>query len=440
MRQTDILIHNGTLVTVDKNFRIIEQGAVSISAGRIEKIWSPGDGEPLPPAKETIDADGAIVMPGLVNAHTHLPMSLFRGLADDMALDRWLNEYMFPAEAQHITAQSVALGTRLSLAEMLLGGTTACCDGYFLTHHIAETVEACGIRAVVGQGVIDFPAPGVPDPEKNVAVAQAFAERWLQRSPMVRPSIFCHSPYACSARTLQAAKAAADELGVRFQIHVAETESEVHQCQKEHGCSPVANLQRLGVLDENTILIHMVWVDADDIQRVGDAGAAIVHCPESNMKLACGVAPTPDFLDAGITVGLGTDGCASNNDLSLFGEMDTTAKLHKVHRLDPTLLDAATVLQMATIQGARVMGLDHLIGSLEAGKAADLIIVDTQRPHLAPIYHPASHLVYAASASDVRHVMIGGRWVVRERRLLTLDLAAVLQEAGRLGRQIGQEG
>ena len=438
MHQPDILIHGATIVTVDENFTIVKRGAVAITAGRIDKVWSPAPGETLPCARESLDASGAIVMPGLVNAHTHLPMSLFRGLADDMALHQWLHDHMFPAEARYITERNVVAATRLSLAEMLLGGTTACCDGYFLSHHIAKAVEKSGMRALLGQGVIDFPAPGVPDPDRNVAEAEAFVRRWRRRSPMIRPSIFCHSPYACCAQTLRAAKAAANAEGLCFQIHVAETQSEVRQCQKEHGCSPPAYLQRLGILDEKTILIHMVWADGDDIRRVADSGATIAHCPESNMKLASGVAPIPDFLEAGITVGLGTDGCASNNDLSLFGEMDTAAKLHKVQRLDPTVLDAATVVQMATMHGARIMGLDQEIGSLAAGKQADLIIVDTQRPHLTPIYNPASHLVYAATAADVRHVLIGGRWVVRQRQLLTMDLPAVLREAARLGRAIGQ--
>ena len=436
MQPVDTLIHNATLVTVDEDFRILQPGAISIVQGRIETIWETHDAQALPSAKQTLDAGGAIVMPGLVNAHTHLPMSLFRGLADDLTLDRWLQEYIFAAEAKHISAPSVDLGARLSLAEMLLGGTTACCEGYFLAHHVAQAVEACGMRAVVGQGVIDYPAPGVPDPAKNVAAANDFVEQWRQRSPLVQPSIFCHSPYACAAKTLKGAKAAADAHGVRFQIHVAETESEVRQCRKDNGCSPVAYLQRLGVLDDNTLLVHMVWADADDIRRVADSGAAVVHCPESNMKLASGVAPIPEFLQAGVIVGLGTDGCASNNDLSLFGEMDSAAKLHKVHRLDPTVLDAATVIRMATIQGARTLGMDQDIGSLEEGKAADLIVIDTRRPHLTPLYHPASHLVYAATASDVRHVMIAGKWVVQDGRLVFMDLPILLEEASRMGRRI----
>ncbi len=438
MNRLDTLIHNGIVVTVDAQFTILRPGAVGVADGRIHGIWPSDDMDALPSARETIDAEGGVIMPGLVNVHTHLPMALFRGLADDMALERWLHEHIFPAEARHIDERSVVLGTRLSVAEMLLGGITACCDGYFLAGRVAETVVETGMRAVVGQGVIDFPAPGVPDPKANVTVAADFVRQWRQRSPMVQPAIFCHSPVTCSAGTLRDAKAAANDLDVRFLIHAAETETEVRQCRQAHGCGPVAYLQESGVLDASTILVHMVWVDADDIRRVADSGASIVHCPESNMKLASGVAPVPDFLDAGISVGLGTDGSASNNDLSLFGEMDSAAKLQKVHRLDPTVLDAATVVRMATIQGARILGLDRRIGSLEKGKSADLIVVDTRQPHLTPLYHPASHLVYAASAGDVRHVMIGGRWVVRDRRLLTMDLPALLDAGEREGRAIAR--
>ncbi len=424
----DTLIHNATVVTVDEAFTILRNGAVGVRQGIVEKVEVLPADQPLPPARETIDARGDIVMPGLINAHTHLPMALFRGLADDLPLMTWLNDHIFPAEARHIGPVSVALGARLACAEMLLGGITTCCDGYFLTAHFAEAVVQTGLRAVLGQGVIDFPAPGVPDPTQNVAVAKAFVERWQGRAALASPSIFCHSPYTCSAVTLTAAKQAAIDLGALFQIHVAETRAEREQMEKTHGCSPIAYLDRLGLLDANSLLVHAVWVDAADIERIARSGACIAHCPESNMKLASGVAPLPDFLAAGIPVGLGTDGCASNNDLDLWGEMDMAAKLHKVQRLDPTAMKAEQVVRMATRDGAQAVGLGHMIGSLEAGKRADLIVIDTHQPHWTPLYHPASHLVYVARANDVRHVMIDGRWVVRDRSLLTMDVPAVMQE------------
>jgi 5-methylthioadenosine/S-adenosylhomocysteine deaminase len=424
----DTLIHNATVVTVDEKFTILRNGAVGVRQGIIERVATLPADRPLPQAREMIDVGGDIVLPGLVNAHTHLPMALFRGLADDLPLMTWLNDHIFPAEARHINPTTVALGARLACAEMLLGGITTCCDGYFLSAHFTEGVIQSGLRAVLGQGVIDFPAPGVPDPTQNVAVAKAFVTQWQGRFPMLSPSIFCHSPYTCSSATLTAAKQAANDASVLFQIHAAETRAEREQMEKEHGCGPVEYLDRLGLLDANTLLVHAVWVDAADVERIARSGARIAHCPESNMKLASGVAPLPDFLAASIPVGLGTDGCASNNDLDLWGEMDMAAKLHKVRRLDPTAVKAEQVVRMATQGGAEALGLGHLTGSLAPGKRADLIVIDTQQPHWAPLYHPASHLVYVARANDVRHVMIDGRWVVRERSLLTVDVQAVMRE------------
>lgn len=424
----DTVIYNGMIITVDERFSVIPDGAVAIAQGQIQRLWAPGAGERLPAAAETVDARGDVIMPGLVNAHTHLPMSLFRGLADDLPLQQWLNEHIFPAEASYITPESVIAGARLSCAEMLLGGITTCCDGYFLVSHFFDAVAGAGMRAILGQGVIDFPAPGVPDPALNVTIAREFSAARRSLSAIVQPAIFCHSPYTCSARTLTLAKKAAVEAGVLFQIHLAETRGERDQIVAEHGCSPVQYLERLGVLDNDTLLVHAVWVDAEDIEIIARRNARIVHCPESNMKLASGVAPVPDFLAAGIPVGLGTDGCASNNDLDLWAEMDTAAKLHKVHRSDPTILGAETVLRMATIAGARALGMDDRIGSLEPGKCADLIVLNMNQPHLIPLYHPASHLVYSAGADDVRHVMIDGRWVVRDRRLQTLDLPTIIDK------------
>jgi 5-methylthioadenosine/S-adenosylhomocysteine deaminase len=326
----------------------------------------------------------------------------------------------------------VSVGARLACAEMLLGGITTCCDGYFLSTHFADTVVRSGMRSVLGQGVIDFPAPGVPDPTQNVTVAQGFVEQWQGRSPLLQPAIFCHSPYTCSAATLTAAKRAADRAGVLFQIHAAETRAECEQMVQAHGCGPIGYLEQLGLLDANTLLVHAVWVEDADIERIARSGARIAHCPESNMKLASGVAPLPAFLAAGIPVGLGTDGCASNNDLDLWGEMDTAAKLHKVHCLDPMAVKAEQVVRLATRDGARAVGLDQWVGSIDPGKRADLIVIDTRQPHWTPLYHPASHLVYVARAGDVRHVMVDGRWVVREHVLLTMDVAEVIREVNGL--------
>lgn len=432
----DMVIHNGIIITVNTQFDIIENGLICITEGKLQRIEATDPAGPLPEAKKTIDASGGIIMPGLVNAHTHLPMTLFRGLADDLPLLEWLNAHIFPTENQHIHPESVRLGTLLGCAEMILSGTTTCCDGYFYENEVASAIYESGLRAVLGQGVIDFPAPGVPDPSGNIKQAEAFIDRWQKASPLISPSIFCHSPYTCSTETLQTAKAAATSHGLLFQVHAAETKSEWDQIQSEQKRSPVRYLDHIGVLDDNTLLVHGVWVDNTDIEIIAKRHATIAHSPESNMKLGSGIAPIPEYLAAGISVGLGTDGCASNNNLDLFQEMDFAAKLHKVSSLDPTAIDARTVIEMATIGGAKAIGLHESIGSLEAGKQADLIIVDTNKPHLIPMYNPVSHVVYAASGSDVRDVIVSGRILLRNRGLMTMDIREILKRAVSFGRSI----
>jgi 5-methylthioadenosine/S-adenosylhomocysteine deaminase len=417
----DLLIHNGTILTCNPAFDIIAGGWVGVRGATIAAIGQAAH-RPLPAAREAIDARSGIVMPGLVNTHTHLPMTLFRGLADDLPLEAWLNEHIFPAERAAITPESVRWSTLLACAEMALSGTTTCCDGYFHEDAAAEAVLEFGLRAVLGQGVIDFPAPGVPDPALNIRAAREFASAWLGRTGTVTPSVFCHSPTTCSAQTLVAAKRLCTELGLLFQVHAAETRRERDQTLSAHGLSPVGWLDRIGVLDPRTLLVHCVWVDAADIALIAEKGANVSHNPESNLKLGSGIAPVTAMLAAGVTVGLGTDGCASNNDLDLFATMDLAAKLHKVDRMDPTVISAECAIRMATIEGARALGLEREIGSLEPGKQADLIVIDTRQPHLTPMHHPASAVVYAAGGADVETVLVAGRALVRNRRLLTVDL------------------
>jgi 5-methylthioadenosine/S-adenosylhomocysteine deaminase len=413
----DIVIHGGTVVSVNADFEIIADGLICIKDRRLARVEARADSAPLPRADKIVDAKGMIILPGLVNAHTHMPMTLFRGLADDLPLQQWLQEHIFPAEATHINSKSVQLGTDLACAEMILSGTTTCCDGYFLEGDVAAAVNRCGMRAVLGHGVIDFPAPGLPDPAQNITTAVKFAEKWLETSPLIKPSIFCHSPYTCSAKTLQAAKKAADEYSLLFQIHVAETRNERNLIQSDLVASPVQYLDHLEIIDAHTLLVHGVWLDEADIDIIAQRGAAVAHNPESNMKLAAGIAPLPE----------GTDGCASNNNLDLFQTMDTAAKLHKVRKLDPTTVAAESVLGMATLGGARAIGLDREIGSLEVGKKADLIILNARQPHLVPLYHPVSHIVYSARGSDVTTVIIDGRFVLEDRRMLTINLDEVLE-------------
>ncbi len=421
----DLLIHNGTILTCNPAFEIIAAGWVGVRGGRIAAVGR-AQGLPPPDAREVIDARGGIVMPGLVNTHTHLPMTLFRGLADDLPLMAWLNEHIFPAERAVVTPDSVRWGTRLACAEMALSGTTTCCDGYFHEEAVAEAVQEVGLRAIVGQGVIDFPAPGVPDPAANITAARAFADAWLGRTGTVAPSVFCHSPLTCSEQTLAAAKQLCTELGLLFQVHVAETRGEREQVQAAQGLPPVGWLDRIGLLDARTLLVHCVWVDAEEIALIAARGAKVSHNPESNLKLGSGIAPVAAMRTAGIPVGLGTDGCASNNDLDLFAAMDLAAKLHKVHCLDPTVVSAEDAIRMATSEGARALGLDREIGSLEPGKQADLIVIDTRKPHLTPMHHPASAVVYAAGGADVQTVLVAGKALVRNRRLLSIDIEEVM--------------
>jgi 5-methylthioadenosine/S-adenosylhomocysteine deaminase len=433
----DTVIYNGLIVTMNPDFEIIESGIIGIQGDKIAYLEKETSEISVPEATKKIDANGSIVMPGLVNTHTHLPMTLFRGLADDLPLDQWLTRHIFPAEAKHINPESVYWGTLLACCEMLLSGTTTCCDGYFFEDDIAFAFQESFMRGVLAQGIVDFPAPGVPAPEKNVDEALKFVEKWKQKTPLIKPSIFCHSPYTCSGKTLQKAKKAAGDNHVLFQIHVSETYQERLECGQRHGLSPVRYLEKLGILDNHTLLVHAVWVDDIDLEVIFKTGARISHVPESNMKMASGIAPVTKMLKAGISLGLGTDGCASNNTLDLFTTMDICAKLHKVSTLDPTAVDAGTVLEMGTISGAKSLGLGNITGSLEIGKCADIIIINVQKPHLTPIYSPISHLVYAVNGSDVTDVLIAGKQVVEKRQLTALNLDEIIEQVKKLSNVIG---
>ncbi len=415
------IINNAMVITMVPGSSPMETGSILIEEGRIADIRC-GDSFSPEPHRQVIDGTGLLVMPGLVNCHTHLPMSLFRGLADDLPLNVWLNEHIFPAEATQITPSTAEKWALHSCHELLLSGTTCCCDGYFYEDHVAKGVERSGIRAVLGQGVVDFPAPGVPDPRKNILTAEKFIHKWKKRNPLIHPSIFCHSAYTCSTETLKKGKNTADNLGVLFQIHVAETRNETTLTatnQGKSGHSVVQYLDDIGILDASTLMAHGIWLDKKDIDIVKKRKPAVAHCPASNMKLASGVAPVVSFMAAGIRVGLGTDGCASNNNLDLFSEMDMAAKLQKVALNDPCVLKAKSVVEMATLGGARALGLDHCIGSLAVGKQADLIALDLRRPHLVPMYDPFSTLVYSARGSDVILVMVEGNIRVRKGHLVT---------------------
>jgi 5-methylthioadenosine/S-adenosylhomocysteine deaminase len=432
---SDILIINATLLPLAAGPEMIQPGYVSIKNGVITALGAMADLADADTADTIIDGSGQLVMPGLVNTHTHAPMTLFRGMADDLPLMAWLHEHIFPAEAKSVNPEMVYWCTKLAAAEMILSGTTTVADGYFLEDSVAEALTACGMRSVVAQGVIDFPAPGVPDPSRNVSTAADFIDRWQGKTDLLAPAVFCHSPYTCSPETLKSAKEMARRKKVKLFVHLAETKAETDQIREQHGTTPVRYLENLGLLDKDTICVHCVWLEQEEIKILARSGAQVVTCPQSNMKLGAGIAPLKEMLDAGISVGLGTDSCASNNRLDMFFEMDMCAKLHKVKDLEPTAMPAAKVLEMTTLGGARVLGLEKNIGSLEVGKKADVILIDCRQPHLQPFYHP-DLLVYAANGGDVATAIIDGKLVMLKRKVLTFDVDEVMAKVRELARKI----
>jgi 5-methylthioadenosine/S-adenosylhomocysteine deaminase len=400
---------------------LIQPGYLAIRDEKIAALGPMSNLAGTKDAEEIIDGSGHLALPGLVNTHTHAPMTLFRGMAEDLPLMAWLHDYIFPAEARSVNPEMVYWCSKLAAAEMILSGTTTAADGYFLEDSVAEAFIEAGMRAVVAQGVIDFPAPGVPDPKQNVAAAEQFIRRWHSKNSLLTPAVFCHSPYTCSADTLKHAKEMARRNNVKCFVHLAETRAEVEQVREGHGTTPVRYLEKLGFLDRDTVCVHCVWLDAEEIEILARTGTKVATCPQSNMKLGSGIAPLKEMLAAGIPVGLGTDGSASNNRLDLFFEMDVCAKLHKVKNLDPTALPATTVLHMATGGGADVLGLQEQIGSLSPGRKADIILLNLMQPNLQPFYHQ-DLLVYAASGADVSTVIINGKLVMQDRRILTFDV------------------
>lgn len=422
----DLLIANGQL-TAD--------GAPCYVAIEGERIAAVGPMADTPPAHVTLDAAGCLVMPGLVNCHNHAAMTLFRGMADDLPLMSWLTEHIFPAEARFVSPEMVYWCSKLAAAEMLLGGTTTVADAYFYEEQAAQAFCDAGIRAVAAQGIIDFPAPGVPESVENVASARRFVAAWQGRDPRITPAIFCHSPYTCGSETLVAAKEAACEAGVPFFLHVAETAGEVAESQARHGQTPVGYLHNLGVLDRQTICVHGVWLNAADMELLAASGAAVVVCPKSNMKLASGIAPLPELISRGILVGIGTDGCASNNNLDLFAELASVALLHKGTRLDPIVLPASRLLDLATVDGATCLGFGGQLGVAAPGTLADLVIIDLAHPRLVPFYGMAT-LLYAGAAGQVRDVVVNGEVVVRDRQCVRFDLAEAMTRVRDLAEQV----
>jgi 5-methylthioadenosine/S-adenosylhomocysteine deaminase len=371
-------------------------------------------------AREYVDATGKVVIPGLINGHTHVPMTLFRGLADDLDLNEWLTKYIFPAEAKNVTEDFVRAGTQLGLAEMIRGGTTTYCDMYYFEDAIAEETKRAGVRGLLGETVIDFPVADNKTFEQALAYAERFVTKW-KGDALVTPAIAPHAPYTVSEEHLKAWRTLSDKTGAPLVIHVSETRKEVDDITKSKGASPVDYLARIGFLNNRVVAAHMVFPGPGEIEVLKRLGVGVVHNPQSNMKLASGVAPVPQMLKADLNLGLGTDGAASNNDLNMWEEMDTAAKLHKVFSGDPKVVTAQEAFELATLRGARALHMEREIGSIEVGKRADLVIVDLDDLNQLPSYNIYSQLVYATKADDVRTVVIEGRVVMLDRKLLTIN-------------------
>jgi len=424
------------VITMDGQHRVIENGAVAIRGERIVAAGPQSEIDREFQPKQRLDRSDALISPGLVNTHTHAPMVLFRGIADDLRLQDWLEKYIFPAEARNVTPEFVRWGTRLACLEMLLGGTTTFTDMYYFEDVIAETAKECGMRGVLGETIIGFPSPD----SKTPADALRFTEKFLERfrgDPLITAAVAPHAIYTNSDETLRQCRALADRYSAPLLIHVSETKRENEESIAKRGKTPTAALDGLGVLSGRTLAAHAVWATDGDLEILRERHTGIAHCPSSNMKLASGAAPVVKMLALGLAVGLGPDGPAgSNNDLNMFEEMDLASKLQKVITGDPEALPARQALEMATMGGARALGLEKEIGSIEIGKLADLITVRLDRPHAVPLYDVYSQMVYALKGSDVRDVMVNGRLVVRDAQPLTLDSKQVLAKAEEFGRKV----
>jgi len=431
MREVDLIVTGSKVLLLDSANTCLDNASVAVRGDEIIAVDRTDKIEKLYQAKKNIQAGHSLIMPGFVNCHTHAAMTCFRGIADDLELMDWLNNYIFPAEAKNVNQELAYWGSLLAAAEMIKSGTTTFCDMYIFEDETARAAKAAGIRCLVGEVLFDFPSPNFKTVADGIAYTKMLVEKWKD-DPLVNIIIEPHALYTCSTplltevRELAEAKRLAEDYHLPIGLHLLENAAEKKQLEEKFGKGAVSFLKDIGYLDQNLIAFHCVSFTQEDIDLFATHGCKISHNPASNMKLASGVAPVPEMLKAGITVGLGTDGCASNNTLDMIKEMGIAAKLHKVARLDPTVMDAQTVVRMATIEGAKALGMGKKTGSLEAGKKADLIVIGLDEPHLTPLYNEYSHLVYAAGGADVDTVLINGKVVMENRCLLTIDEEEVM--------------
>jgi len=422
----DLLVTGKYLYLQDQAKTVIKDGAVAICRDTIAEVGPASELRQKYPQAELLATEDGLIMPGLINTHTHAAMACFRGLADDMPLMQWLQEYIFPVEAQ-LTGEMVYQATLLSLAEMIKSGTTSFCDMYLFAKDVARATEESGMRAWIGEVLYDFPSPNYGDVGAGFEYVEGLFKLYADHA-LINITVDPHAVYTCSPDLLTDLKKLADRHDALYIIHLSETADEVAGSKQKYGASPVRHLENLGLLDSRVVGDHCVMLSDEEIALLAKLQVKVAHCPESNMKLASGIAPVPEMLAAGLKVGLGTDGSASNNNVDMFGEMNSAAKLHKVKALDPTVMPAETVLEMATMGGAEVLGAAAEIGSLEPGKKADLIVLDLNQPHLTPLYNIPSHMVYAARGADVIHSVINGRLVMKNRILTTLDEEKILAD------------
>jgi 5-methylthioadenosine/S-adenosylhomocysteine deaminase len=431
----DLLVAGGTVLTVDANDTILPDGAVAIRDGQIAAVGPRKRIERRFRARRAIDAAGGLILPGFVNAHTHASMTLLRGVRDDVDLMTWLEKFMFPLEARFVSPEFVRWGARLACWEMIASGTTTFADGYFFEEEVARAADDAGLRAVPGEGIFDVPTPDAKSAAEGLARAERYLSDWAGH-PRITPALAPHAVYTVRPESFRKTMDLAGRYGAPVLTHLSESDGEIAMVRARYGTTPVRHLATHGLLGPSLVAAHCVRVDDEEIGLLREAGVGVVHCPESNMKLASGVAPVAKMLAARLRLGLGTDGAASNNDLDMVGEMGSAARLHKVAGLDPTAAPARAVLRMATIGGAEALHLEERIGSLEAGKRADLIVVDLSGPNAVPLFDPASHLVYSARSDAVQTVVVEGKILMERRRVKTIDIESVRRYARRFGRKV----
>ncbi len=424
----DTLIHASWIIPVEPAGKVFSEYAIAIHQGRIHALLPSHEASRQLTAEQTLHLPGHALLPGFINAHTHSPMSLFRGMADDLPLMEWLQQHIWPAEQRWVNAEFCAFGSRLAIAEMIRSGTTCFNDMYFFPDSTGQVALETGIRAVLGMILIDFPSNWAADADAYLSRAQALHDHF-RHDPLITTIFAPHAPYSLSDAPLRKMRILANELDLPIHMHVHETGDEIIQSMNNYGIRPLARLEQLGITGPNLIAVHMTQLEDAEINRYARSGGHVVHCPESNLKLASGFCPLTKLLDTGINVALGTDGAASNNDLDMLGEMRSAALLAKGISQDPSVLPASQVLEMATINGARALGLEAETGSLLPGKAADLVAIDLKRIETRPVFNPVSHIVYAADRSQVSHVWVAGRMLLQQRRLCAIDESRLITEA-----------